>query len=116
MMGSPILGRAWLKSRPIECDSADSVIQLAELSRIRQSRSSTIFASDYTSSPGFSGPSWEREVPLELQSRPTANQEASAPRAAERSGDLVIGLINNMPDSALEGTEAQFRGLLNSAA
>jgi homoserine O-succinyltransferase len=32
----------------------------------------------------------------------------------ERS--LVIGLVNNMPDSALEGTEAQFLGLLQAAA
>ena len=29
---------------------------------------------------------------------------------------LVIGLINNMPDSALEGTEAQFGGVLAAAA
>jgi homoserine O-succinyltransferase len=30
--------------------------------------------------------------------------------------DLVIGLINNMPDAALEGTEAQFTGLLRAAS
>jgi homoserine O-succinyltransferase len=32
-----------------------------------------------------------------------------------RDGDLVVGLINNMPDAALEGTEAQFTGLLRAA-
>ena len=32
------------------------------------------------------------------------------------TGELVIGMINNMPDSALEGTEAQFGALLAGAA
>jgi homoserine O-succinyltransferase/O-acetyltransferase len=32
------------------------------------------------------------------------------------SADLVIGLVNNMPDSALEATEAQFARLLSAAA
>ncbi len=39
--------------------------------------------------------------------------------SADRSGPaapLLIGLINNMPDSALEGTEAQFCSLLGAAA
>lgn len=30
------------------------------------------------------------------------------------AGQLVIGLVNNMPDGALRATERQFRGLLNS--
>jgi homoserine O-succinyltransferase len=30
--------------------------------------------------------------------------------------DLTVGLINNMPDSAFEATESQFRTLLNAAA
>jgi homoserine O-succinyltransferase len=30
--------------------------------------------------------------------------------------DITIGLINNMPDSAFEATESQFRGLLEAAA
>jgi len=39
------------------------------------------------------------------------------PAAQSRSGgELIIGLINNMPDSALEGTEAQFGALLAGAA
>src|SRR5579859_6408046 len=29
---------------------------------------------------------------------------------------LVVGLVNNMPDAALESTEAQFSGLLRAAA
>jgi homoserine O-succinyltransferase/O-acetyltransferase len=32
------------------------------------------------------------------------------------SGRLVIGLINNMPDSAVEGTESQFVNLLSAAS
>ena len=37
--------------------------------------------------------------------------------ATQRRGDsLVIALVNNMPDSALETTEAQFARLLNAAA
>lgn len=33
-----------------------------------------------------------------------------------RNSALVIGLVNNMPDAALEATEAQFSGLLRAAA
>lgn len=33
-----------------------------------------------------------------------------------RNSALVIGLVNNMPDAALESTEAQFAGLLRAAA
>jgi len=36
----------------------------------------------------------------------------SSPRPAAH---IVVGLINNMPDAALEGTEAQFTGLLRAA-
>jgi homoserine O-succinyltransferase/O-acetyltransferase len=38
------------------------------------------------------------------------------PRPQGGSGPVVIGLINNMPDSALEGTEVQFKSLLANAA
>jgi homoserine O-succinyltransferase len=34
----------------------------------------------------------------------------------ERRGAVVVGLVNNMPDAALEATERQFEGLLASAA
>ena len=50
---------------------------------------------------------------LELELKPSAVHANSAQPAP---GSLVIGLINNMPDSALEGTEAQFEGLLAAAA
>jgi homoserine O-succinyltransferase/O-acetyltransferase len=33
-----------------------------------------------------------------------------------RNSALVVGLVNNMPDAALESTEAQFSGLLRAAA
>ena len=35
---------------------------------------------------------------------------------AERETGLVIGLVNNMPDSALKATERQFMRLVQSAA
>lgn len=47
-------------------------------------------------------------------------RNASAPqRAVGRgtgSGPMVIGLVNNMPDAALQSTETQFRSLLQAAA
>ena len=54
----------------------------------------------------------EIETPHGTQSR-TAG-EPGAPQLG--SGELIIGLINNMPDSALEGTEGQFGALLAGAA
>ena len=38
----------------------------------------------------------------------------AVPRA--RNSGTVVGLVNNMPDAALESTEAQFSGLLRAAA
>ena len=38
------------------------------------------------------------------------------PAAQRVRNSVVIGLVNNMPDAALEGTEAQFSGLLRAAA
>lgn len=54
-------------------------------------------------------------MPLEVEARPS---ETSVAPSAERSGEapILIGLINNMPDSAVEGTEAQFCSLLAAAA
>ena len=40
---------------------------------------------------------------------------AAAGRRA-RNGGIVVGLVNNMPDAALQSTEAQFSGLLRAAA
>jgi homoserine O-succinyltransferase len=41
---------------------------------------------------------------------------APAESEFERDGELTIGLINNMPDSALKATERQFMRLIQSAA
>jgi homoserine O-succinyltransferase len=49
---------------------------------------------------------------LEIEPPPASAGRASGARAEA----LVIGLINNMPDSALEGTEQQFSRLLGAAA
>jgi homoserine O-succinyltransferase/O-acetyltransferase len=38
------------------------------------------------------------------------------PRAPPRAGEILIGLVNNMPDAALEATERQFGALLAAAA
>jgi len=58
----------------------------------------------------------EREVPLDLQPGSMADDLTQPARRAKTPDTLVIGLINNMPDSALEGTEAQFKALLKAAA
>jgi len=56
-------------------------------------------------------------MPLDIQPPPGAPVEShrQVPIRLERA-TVVIGLINNMPDSALEGTEVQFKGLLAAAA
>ena len=48
--------------------------------------------------------------------RPRNPDERSAPQRRDDGNSLVIALVNNMPDSALETTEAQFARLLNAAA
>ncbi len=55
-------------------------------------------------------------MPVKLEARGT--QASPAPEALGRSNSAAIriGLINNMPDSALLSTEAQFAGLLEGAA
>ena len=56
-------------------------------------------------------------MPLELQAPPGAPQESGGPPSVHADpGTVVIGLVNNMPDPALEGTEQQFKGLLAAAA
>jgi homoserine O-succinyltransferase/O-acetyltransferase len=52
-------------------------------------------------------------MPLNLKPR-RPNPPDDRPSSA--SADIVVGLINNMPDSALESTETQFTGLLREAA
>lgn len=56
-------------------------------------------------------------MPLDLDPRPSA--EASrrpAGRYPAPPGQIVVGLVNNMPDTALEATEQQFAALLGTAA
>jgi homoserine O-succinyltransferase len=45
-----------------------------------------------------------------------ADERSTAQRRSDGGNSLVIALVNNMPDSALETTEAQFARLLNAAA
>ena len=57
-------------------------------------------------------------MPLEIEAHTRAGRPAHAaagPPGARR-GPVLIGLINNMPDSALQSTETQFGGLLQAAA
>jgi homoserine O-succinyltransferase len=59
-------------------------------------------------------------VALKVDRRPTIESPALAPGAdvldREAPGSLTIGLVNNMPDSALKATERQFMRLLQAAA
>jgi homoserine O-succinyltransferase len=52
-------------------------------------------------------------MPLEIESSP---RRASATRTPEAARGVIVGLVNNMPDSALESTETQFTRLLEAAA
>ena len=52
-------------------------------------------------------------MPLDID-RPCSRESAQGGTASHRG--VVIGLVNNMPDSALEATEAQFSRLLGAAA
>jgi homoserine O-succinyltransferase len=51
-------------------------------------------------------------MPLEIESRPS-RVPARVPDGAR---GIIIGLVNNMPDAALESTETQFTRLLSAAA
>jgi homoserine O-succinyltransferase len=52
-------------------------------------------------------------MPLEIEASPRPASRATAPQGAR---GVVVGLVNNMPDSALESTETQFTRLLEAAA
>jgi len=52
-------------------------------------------------------------MPLEVELYP---QELRSSERAPPGSPIVVGLINNMPDSALEATEAQFTTLLRAAS
>lgn len=53
-------------------------------------------------------------MPLDLDPRPSASAPHALPSRVGPS--IVIGLLNNMPDPALEATENQFAALLGAAA
>lgn len=53
-------------------------------------------------------------MPVYVEARGASSRTAL--RRATNGGSLLIGLVNNMPDSALQSTETQFRGLLEAAA
>ena len=57
-------------------------------------------------------------MPVDIEPRhpPAALGRRSRRRQPGDGTPIVVGLVNNMPDAALESTEAQFRGLLQAAA
>src|SRR5215472_2114561 len=58
-------------------------------------------------------------MPFEIESPRSRNplpHRGAALQPAKAARHLVVGLVNNMPDSALEATEAQFARLLSAAA
>src|SRR6185312_9574041 len=56
-------------------------------------------------------------MPLDVERHCSRSPLPRSPACREAgSNSLVIGLINNMPDTALEATEAQFSRLLSNAA
>jgi homoserine O-succinyltransferase len=54
-------------------------------------------------------------MPLEIEPYTSARRSAGTGVAAH-GAPILIGLINNMPDAALESTESQFGGLLQAAS
>jgi homoserine O-succinyltransferase len=55
-------------------------------------------------------------MPVEIEPRNASSLRGAAAGLGGRAQPILIGLINTMPDSALQSTEAQFRGLLEAAA
>jgi homoserine O-succinyltransferase len=54
-------------------------------------------------------------MPVSIELRPSV-ASTGTPRVANHPDALVIGLVNNMPDSVLETTEVQFCALLEAAS
>ena len=54
-------------------------------------------------------------MPVEIEPR-AASSLRPAPRRGGGTPQIVIGLVNNMPDAALRATENQFAGLLEEAS
>jgi homoserine O-succinyltransferase/O-acetyltransferase len=55
-------------------------------------------------------------MPLDVEARTAPLSPERCPQDRALGSPIVIGLVNNMPDSALHSTEAQFGGLLQAAS
>jgi homoserine O-succinyltransferase len=55
-------------------------------------------------------------MPLEIEPRTASSAALPAPYRSALGSSIVIGLVNNMPDTALHSTENQFAGLLQAAS
>jgi homoserine O-succinyltransferase/O-acetyltransferase len=55
-------------------------------------------------------------MPVEVEPRNARTPPSGAAGRGTLAGPIRIGLVNNMPDTALHSTETQFRGLLQAAA
>lgn len=55
-------------------------------------------------------------MPLEVEARDTRVSPARPASDRPPGAPMVIGLVNNMPDPALQSTETQFAGLLQAAS
>jgi homoserine O-succinyltransferase len=55
-------------------------------------------------------------MPLEIQHPAPALPDIAADAGPYLAGSLTIGVVNNMPDPALEGTESQFNSVLAAAS
>jgi homoserine O-succinyltransferase/O-acetyltransferase len=53
---------------------------------------------------------------VEIEGRPVSGQRRGEPATESRETPIIIGLVNNMPDSALQSTESQFSALLQAGA
>jgi len=55
-------------------------------------------------------------MPLDVERHCSRNPPQRKATRRDAGNSLIIGLVNNMPDTALQATEAQFAGLLSNAA
>src|SRR5262252_791890 len=55
-------------------------------------------------------------MPVEIEPPAVRHVARTPPQPDERAGEVIIGLVNNMPDTALHSTEIQFAGLLQAAS
>jgi len=54
-------------------------------------------------------------MPVEIEPPAVGQVARTPPQRDDRAEELIIGLVNNMPDTALHSTEIQFAGLLQAA-